>query len=488
VTVADPARGRPLPGLRTLSALLLGAVLLGGGALVWLVHAPWLRARTAEDTDRLVTSALAEVAQARREDLDRTGEVLRAGTDHLVSRWKGDLADLPFELVAGDAAAVRSLVERETESVGAAARENARVLSSEVRRRSEARMARLEESLRALQERTARDTASSLAVSSSLLVLGLLAALLGLQGFLLGRAVVRPVRRLAEGADRIAAGDLAHRIEEGGSREVAELGASLNRMAVSVESATGEVKALNEGLERRVREKSAALVRAETLASLGTLAGGVAHEFNNLLGGILGTAEEALQDAKEPETREALDLVVRTARRGCGVTENLLRFARPRPPRVERVDAAAVLRDAAALLQAEADRRGVLVEVKAGDLPPFPADPAELHQVVLNLLANALAFTPRGGRVWAEAFREGGQAVLRVRDTGPGIPPEALPRIFEPFFTTRGSEGTGLGLAVSHGIARDHGGSIEAANDPAGGAVFTVRLPLAAPAAPGGGS
>ncbi|MCK6482212.1 MAG: ATP-binding protein [Planctomycetes bacterium] len=98
--------------------------------------------------------------------------------------------------------------------------------------------------------------------------------------------------------------------------------------------------------------------------------------------------------------------------------------------------------------------------------------------MVLNLLANAVAFTPRGGRVEASLrSAEGSPFVLEVRDTGPGIAPEALPRIFEPFFTTRGSEGTGLGLAVSHGIVRAHGGSIEAANDPRGGALFTVRIP-----------
>jgi signal transduction histidine kinase len=476
VTVPGPAR--VLPGLRALSAALLGAVLIGGGALVWFVHAPWLRSRMEADTDRLVAAALVEVAGARREDLDRTGEVLRAGTDHLVERWRRDVEDLPFELVAGDAAAVRALAGRETEQVGATARENARVLSAEVRRRSEQRMARLEASLRDLQDRAGRATAESLAVSSSLLVLGLLAALLGLQGFLLGRAVVTPVRRIAEGADRLAAGDLSARIEESGSREVADLAAALNRMAASLEKATGEVRALNEDLERRVREKSAALVRAETLASLGTLAGGVAHEFNNLLGGILGTAEDALHDAKDPAVREALDLVVRTARRGCTVTENLLRFARPRAPGGGAADAAAVLRDAAALLQPEADRRGVRVEVRCGEVPPFPADAAEIHQVVLNLLTNALAFAPKGGRVEATLDREGVDAVLRVRDTGPGIAPEALPRIFEPFFTTRGPEGTGLGLAVSHGIVRAHGGSIEAANHPQGGALFTVRLPL----------
>ena len=119
--------------------------------------------------------------------------------------------------------------------------------------------------------------------------------------------------------------------------------------------------------------------------------------------------------------------------------------------------------------------------VTDGGAPRVQADPSELHQVALNLLANAVAFTPRGGRVEAATPLEEGACVLRVRDTGPGIPPEAMPRLFEPFFTTRGPEGTGLGLAVSHGIVRAHGGSIGAANDPRGGALFTVRLPVRAP-------
>lgn len=471
----SPAPSR-LPGLRALAALLLGAVLAAAGAALWLAHAPWLRGRMEAEGERLVARALEETAAARGEDLDRTAEVLRAGTDHLVGRWTRDLEDLPFELAAGDAAAVRGLVGRAAAEVGDLSRENARVLAFEVRRRSDARMARLEGTLREIQATAGERTAASVALSSSLLVLGLFAALLGLQGFLLDRAVLRPVRRIAEGAERLAAGDLSHRVEESGSREVAELAAGLNRMAAAVERSSAEVRALNEGLERRVREKSAALVRAETLASLGTLAGGVAHEFNNLLGGILGTAEDALQDAAG-EAREAWELVVRTARRGCAVTENLLRFARPREPRVEQVDAAAVLRDAAALVQPEADRKGVIVAVADGRAPRVQADPAELHQVALNLLANAVAFTPRGGRVEASTAGEEGWCVLRVRDTGPGIPPAVLPRLFEPFFTTRGSEGTGLGLAVSHGIVRAHGGTLEAGNDPAGGAVFTVLLP-----------
>ncbi len=473
---------RRLPGLRALFALLLAGAFLGAGLAVWFVHAPWLRGRMEEETGNLVREALDGAVRSREEDLAQTEAVVRAAAVHLVERTRRDLEDLPFELAAGDPAATRALVASQTTALGETAADNAGILAREIRRRTEARLARLEDALRARQAEAARRTAASLAASSTLLVLGLFAALLGLHGFFLGRAALVPVNRIAAGVERLAAGDLSHRVEESGSREVADLAAGVNRMAGALGRATSEVRALNEDLERRVREKSAALVRAETLASIGTLAGGVAHDFNNLLGGIQGTAAEAREDARDEATREALDLIERTARRGCAVTENLLQFARPREPRVEAVDAAAVLRDAAALVEPEAARRGVALEVRAGAVPPFPADPAELHQVALNLLANAVALTPPGGRVEASTGTEGAEFVLRVRDTGPGIRPEHLPRLFEPFFTTRGSEGTGLGLAVSHGIVRAHGGSIEGANAQGGGAVFTVRLPLRRPA------
>jgi len=309
---------RPLPGLRALGAFAVAAALAAGAGLVWFVHAPWLRARMRDDSDRMVRDALGAVSRARVEDLDRTGEVLRAGTDHLVERWARDVEDLPFELVAGDPEAVRRLVGRETAEVGAAARDASRVLAAEVRRRSEERMAALEGSLREIQSRAGEDTSSSLALTSTLLLLSILAGLLGVQALLLGRAVVRPVRRIAEGAERLGSGDLAARVEEGGSREVADLAAGLNRMAAALERARADLDALNRDLERRVEEKSRALVRAETLASLGTLAGGVAHEFNNLLGGILGTSEDALQDCREPAVREALELWC--ARRGGAAT------------------------------------------------------------------------------------------------------------------------------------------------------------------------
>ncbi len=488
---ATPAAPRRGPGLRSLSALLFVAVLLGGAAFIHFVHEPVLRGRIQGGTDALVAEALDEAARARDEDLARTEEVFRAGSEHLVDRWRRDLEDLPFELVAGDPAATRGLVVAETLRAGDASRDNARLLAEELSRRNRARTERLATRLRDHQERAGRALAAEAALSSSFVALGILASLLALHGFLLGRGVLAPVARIAEGADRLASGDLSHRVRRGGARELDDLAGGLNRMAAALQATQAELReaharlvAANESLEQRVREKSMALVRAETLATIGTLAGGVAHEFNNLLGGILGTAEDALEDAGGA-LRESLDLIVRTARRGCAVTENLLRFARPPDPRVEAVDAASVARDAAALLAPEAGRRGVVVEVLADDVPPLRADPSELHQVVLNLLANAVTFTPAGGRVEVSLRREGEDGILSVRDTGPGIAPEHLPRLFEPFFTTRGAEGTGLGLAVSHRIARAHGGDITAANAPGGGALFEVRLPLRGPAPEG---
>jgi signal transduction histidine kinase len=222
------------------------------------------------------------------------------------------------------------------------------------------------------------------------------------------------------------------------------------------------------------------------MASLGTLAGGLAHEFNNLLGGILGCAESARAENRDPSVAEDLDMIGRTAQRGARLVHSLLDVARPGQRSLERVDLLALVDDAVRTAGPSAERRHVSIVREGGPVPPVAGDAAQLHQVALNLLTNALQAVDDGEAVVVAVRREGPRAVLEVRDAGPGVPDADRDRIFEPFFTGR-SEGTGLGLFVSYGIVERHGGTIEVGTAPEGGARFTVRLPLAPEVGAGGG-
>jgi len=125
---------------------------------------------------------------------------------------------------------------------------------------------------------------------------------------------------------------------------------------------------------------------------------------------------------------------------------------------------------------------GVEIDVDHGDLPTVTCYPGPLNQVFLNLLNNALQAVGDAGRIRVHTRREEDWAVFEVADDGPGIPADVLPRIFDPFFTTKDvGSGTGLGLSISHGIVERHGGHVDVRSDPAGGAIFAVRLPVGGP-------
>ncbi len=223
------------------------------------------------------------------------------------------------------------------------------------------------------------------------------------------------------------------------------------------------------------------------MASIGTLAGGVAHEFNNLLGGIIGCAEDARAEQDDEETVEALEMILRTARRACNITENLLRFSRPSARRTCATDLSELVGEAVELVRPEARGKRIFLEADLSTVATVQIDPGQIHQVVLNLLTNAIHALPEEGRMEVSVSADANGAAIVVADDGPGIAPEHRDRIFEPFFTTRtgaGKErGTGLGLSVSYSIVKEHGGTIEVMSEPGHGTTFTVRLP-----APGGAS
>ena len=221
-----------------------------------------------------------------------------------------------------------------------------------------------------------------------------------------------------------------------------------------------------EGLERR-------LVEERRLASLGQMSAVLAHEIRNPLASLKGNAQmlaRGLPDGDRSRTRA--ERVVAEAVRLEALTTDLLEFARSGAIRQERVDPAALLRDAAS---------GLPVDIDAAGAPPaWSLDRDRIRQVLVNLLENAVwAAGEGGGPVAARVAQESGQLVYTVRDHGPGFSEEDLPRIFEPFFTGR-TDGTGLGLAVARRIVELHGGVITAHNHPGGGAEMRVALPRAA--------
>jgi len=226
------------------------------------------------------------------------------------------------------------------------------------------------------------------------------------------------------------------------------------------------------------------LAQSEKLASLGQFVAGIAHEMNNPLQGVLGHLELLIEtsDAAKP-VRPTLRRIYQEGDRAAKIVRNLLIFTGSQRMSRHRLRLDRVL--ARALGSRTASLRRNLIEVTRNqeETPRISGDALLLQQALLNILINAehaIAATGNPGRIQIRIapVNDGKTVRLTIDDSGPGIPPEALPRIFDPFFTTKDvGEGTGLGLAITYGIIQEHGGTIHATNLPDGGARFTIDLP-----------
>lgn len=313
-------------------------------------------------------------------------------------------------------------------------------------------------------------------------------------GALLSRAVARPVDRLLVAAGRLGAGEdglpILQPPGEVAGHGLARAAIAFERLAGALVEERGRLAGKISELERSNAELATAresLLRSERLATVGQLAAGVAHEVGNPLGAIGGYA--ALAHARlsaaagDPEVIDWLDRIAAETRRIDGIVRELLDFARPARLVLRPVDVGAALDAALRLAKVQPRFRGVEVlrELAAG-LPAARADEGRLAQLLLNLLLNAGDAMGGRGPLRVSARAEPHAVVIEIADRGPGIPAADLSRIFDPFYTTKApGEGTGLGLAVCHGIAESFGGEIQAANREGGGAVFTVWLPAAGP-------
>jgi signal transduction histidine kinase len=238
-----------------------------------------------------------------------------------------------------------------------------------------------------------------------------------------------------------------------------------------------------------------ALVNAERLAAVGQAVAALSHDLKNILTGLdVGGSmvEIGLKDHDEAMLQRGWQSVKKNKARVHDLVMNMLTYSKEREPCLEDVDLLGLSREACEMLQPRAAEKGVLLEVRGDDsLPPAPADPMGIHRALLNLVANAIDAAAEGDekkRVIVEVSRDphldaarGPFLRVRVRDTGPGISPERMEEVFRPFVSTKGSRGTGLGLAVSRKILREHGGDVVAESKVGVGSIFTLRLPLRSP-------
>ncbi len=282
--------------------------------------------------------------------------------------------------------------------------------------------------------------------------------------------LARPVHELAEIITRYEKGDKTARYRERSRDEIGTAGRAFNKLADSLERA-----------ERERAEAERAARRAERLAAIGEMAAGIGHEINNPLMNIMSLAKliEASVGDADPEVKEDLALLQAEGRRCARIVQGILNFARESEPVYRRFDLAGLLDESVDLLHHRLEAAGLAVRTELERPLEMEGDPNQIQQVLVNVLLNAIHASPEGATVTVRARREGGDAVVEVLDRGHGLDPGTRDKVFDPFFTTKPvGQGTGLGLSVSYGIVKQHGGEIDLRERAGGGARAVIRLPL----------
>jgi two-component system NtrC family sensor kinase len=293
--------------------------------------------------------------------------------------------------------------------------------------------------------------------------------------WLVGRIVLKPVRRIVSVTRKVAQGDLSQKVEMRKNDEIGKLATSFNDMMAELAEAQRQ------------------LLQANKLASVGRLAAGVAHEINNPLTGVLTYSSFLLKRAeKDPELREDLEVIVRETKRCREIVKGLLDFSRQSLSERRAMQMNDAVRNACRILKNQLAMQKIKIDQHLEDgLPLIHADINRMQQVLVNLLVNAGdAMQDEGGVIIVttdlaenadfgpERQASGAAVRVRVADTGCGIPASNLDNIFEPFFTTKGTRGNGLGLAIVWGIIERHGGRLTVDSEVGSGTTFTILLPV----------
>jgi PAS domain S-box-containing protein len=307
------------------------------------------------------------------------------------------------------------------------------------------------------------------------------------------------IERILEENEEVALAGFEHETRFRGRVTMDLKGSPLRTPAGEV---IGAVFALEDATERIELERIAR--QSEKMAAVGTLAAGIAHEINNPIGIITSRVELMLMEARERslkrEVVKDLRVLEKHAGRVAKITQGLLSFSRQAPWKLTSVDVNQVVEEALLLVEKQLAKEGITLKKDLSrDLPKIQGSANHLEQVIVNLLTNAREAMPRGGALRLSTALEGtslrddhtgegqigGRSLdfeqhaveIQISDTGLGIPSEILPRIFDPFFTTK-EQGSGLGLSITYGIVREHGGTINVDSRPGEGSTFIIQLPI----------
>jgi signal transduction histidine kinase len=309
------------------------------------------------------------------------------------------------------------------------------------------------------------------------------------------RLSIGPIRELVVATGRVADGDYDCKVREGRHDEIGDLAASFNKMTADLKSSRNALveKELLEELVVELRETQEQLVQAGKLAAVGQLAAGVAHEINNPLAGIMGYAQllsekmrrrehDGIAARDVPKYLAYVENLEKQSQRCKQIVQNLLKFARASSKEdTSAVDCNQVLRETLFLVTHQLEREGVtLNERLQPEIPLVMGHEGKMQQIFTNIIINALQAMKDGGTMTASSETDGESVIIRIQDTGVGIPQENLDKIFEPFFTTKEiGQGTGLGLSVTYGLVQDMGASIELDSTVGVGTTFTIKFPIA---------
>lgn len=309
---------------------------------------------------------------------------------------------------------------------------------------------------------------------------------------ILYKLVSTPVSILTQGMERVAAGELGHTVKIDSRDEMGELAKTFNAMTADLRKAKDELVEWGHTLEKKVEEKTeeirkshSQLIHSEKLASLGRMAAGVAHEINSPLTGIVTFGHLLLKKFPEgSEEKEDINVIIEQANRCSNIIKGLLGFARAISTDKTLTNINDVALSALNMVRHKAEFFDIQVILKLDEsLPPVMASASQLQQVFLNMIINAGDAMEGVGTLTIATRRQMKDGMpfveVEVIDTGNGISEENMSKIFEPFFTTKPvGKGTGLGLAVSHGIIQDHGGRTYVKSKVGEGTSFFVRLPF----------